>query len=241
MSESSAENARLRLLEAATEVFARKGYAEASTREICKLAGANVAAIHYYFGDKASLYREIFRPAELLVQFPPEMHRADASEREALVALYRHMLSFASASPTAQYLRLLFVREQLGPTGVLTETPNEILKPFHDQLVQFVCRRFAAGEPDLDLRQLAFSLTGIVMVLLLEGDTVERVAPGLLGSPEAVEATVERLADGAVALIDAERRRRAAHVDAQDKAPLAHVLPANDPGARRANGKGHRS
>jgi len=230
MSESSAD-ARLRLIEAATEVFARKGYAEASTREICKLADANVAAIHYYFGDKASLYREIFRPAQLLVQFPPEVQHADADLRDALVALYRHMLSFAVASPTAQYLRLLFVREQLRPTGVLAENPNEILKPFHDQLVQFVCRHFAASEPDLELRQLAFSLTGIVMVLLLEADTVERVAPGLLGAPDAVEATVQRLADGAVALIDAARGRRA---------QIPHEARA--PHALRANGaKGHRS
>ena len=52
--------ARQRLIVAATKMFADKGYANASTREICREAQVNVAAIHYYFEDKAGLYRAVF-------------------------------------------------------------------------------------------------------------------------------------------------------------------------------------
>ncbi|MDH4012180.1 MAG: TetR family transcriptional regulator, partial [Desulfobacterales bacterium] len=45
---------RNRLLNAACEVFAEKGYRNAKVAEICHRAGANVAAVNYYFGDKAS-------------------------------------------------------------------------------------------------------------------------------------------------------------------------------------------
>ena len=49
-----------RILLAATKVFARKGYKEATVREICELAGtANINSINYYFGSKENLYREI--------------------------------------------------------------------------------------------------------------------------------------------------------------------------------------
>jgi AcrR family transcriptional regulator len=201
-------DARQRLIEAATEVFAQKGYAEASTREICRLAGANVAAIHYYFGDKASLYREIFRPARAVLQLPESWERPDTPLREALVHFYRHLLQFTYALPRAQFMRMLFVREQLQPTGVLSEGPTEILLPFHERVVQFATARCGASHADLALRQLAFGLVGLAMVLLVERSTVEQVAPGLLGEPAAVEATVQRLADSGVALFAAERARR---------------------------------
>jgi AcrR family transcriptional regulator len=48
---------RDKLLEAAFEVFARYGYAGATTREICARAGGlNVSALHYHWGDKAQLW-----------------------------------------------------------------------------------------------------------------------------------------------------------------------------------------
>jgi AcrR family transcriptional regulator len=50
-------SAREQLISHATRIFAAKGYAAATTREICDAAGVNIASIHYYFGDKEGLYR----------------------------------------------------------------------------------------------------------------------------------------------------------------------------------------
>ena len=204
----SSQDARERLLEAAAEVFASKGYAQASTREICRLAGANVAAIHYYFGDKASLYREIFRPTELLLRFPDELLDPRVSLRDALAAFYRHVLSFVGAAKTSQYMRMLFVREQLEPTGVLPAGKAEVLRPFHEHVVQFLLARLEDAEADLELHQLAFAIVGLVMILIVERSNAERLAPGMLSDVDAIEATVQRLADSASTLIHAERERR---------------------------------
>src|SRR5258707_6288255 len=51
---------RQRLLEAAGEVFASRGFRDATTREICEKAQANVAAGNYHFGDKEELYAAVF-------------------------------------------------------------------------------------------------------------------------------------------------------------------------------------
>lgn len=49
-----------KLFWAGVKVFARKGYRDATVREICRQAGVgNINGIHYYFGSKEELYREI--------------------------------------------------------------------------------------------------------------------------------------------------------------------------------------
>lgn len=44
------------ILKTATEVFAEKGYAGASTNEIADLAGISKRSMYYYMGDKDTLY-----------------------------------------------------------------------------------------------------------------------------------------------------------------------------------------
>lgn len=51
--------AKQRLVEAAAEVFARKGFEAATVRDITDAVGANVAAVNYHFGSKAGLLRSV--------------------------------------------------------------------------------------------------------------------------------------------------------------------------------------
>ena len=56
-----AKETRRRLLAAAAEVFAEKGFWEATHAEICRKAKANTAAVNYHFGTKECLYVEAWR------------------------------------------------------------------------------------------------------------------------------------------------------------------------------------
>ena len=51
---------RSRLLDCALRLFSERGFARTSTRALAEAAGANLAAIRYYFADKAGLYRATF-------------------------------------------------------------------------------------------------------------------------------------------------------------------------------------
>src|SRR6478735_1153090 len=74
-----------RLLDAAEEVFAAKGYEAASVEEITKRAGANRAAISFHFGGKERLYIETVKYAHRIchdgVPFPEWPEGTPAAER----------------------------------------------------------------------------------------------------------------------------------------------------------------
>ena len=55
---------RQRLLTGATELFARKGYAATTVREIVQAAGVTKPALYYYFQNKEGIYLELMREAK---------------------------------------------------------------------------------------------------------------------------------------------------------------------------------
>ena len=55
------DNASQRLLAAAEQLFADKGFAAVSVRDIRTLAECNVAAVNYHFGSKDNLYMEVIK------------------------------------------------------------------------------------------------------------------------------------------------------------------------------------
>src|ERR1700677_1949623 len=85
---------RRHLLEAAGEVFAEAGFRDATVREICRRAGANVAAINYHFGDKETLYLEVLRYAhgKALAKYPPLLDVPDDAPPEKKLRAFIHSL-----------------------------------------------------------------------------------------------------------------------------------------------------
>src|SRR5690606_64171 len=55
----SENETKVKILEVATELFARHGFEGASIREIAREAGVNLAAVNYHFQNKQSLYYKV--------------------------------------------------------------------------------------------------------------------------------------------------------------------------------------
>ncbi len=59
MSDSTSDDSRARIAQAALATFAEYGFEAASTREIARRAGVNQGLITYYFKSKEALWREV--------------------------------------------------------------------------------------------------------------------------------------------------------------------------------------
>ncbi|HWY32901.1 MAG TPA: CerR family C-terminal domain-containing protein [Candidatus Acidoferrum sp.] len=132
---------RRHLLEAAGEVFAEVGFRDATVREICQRAGANVAAINYHFGDKENLYEEVLRYAQgkALEKYPLLLGVAEtAPPEEKLHAFVLSILSrIFDKGPTSWHGRLMS-REMIEPTAVLDSLMEERIRPLSDTLRKIV-------------------------------------------------------------------------------------------------------
>jgi AcrR family transcriptional regulator len=205
------EETRWRLLQAAMEVFAEVGYHAATTREICKRADVNLASIHYYYGDKAELYREVFR-----LPFLDECNTfatldiAKVPVKEALHAFYGWLFPpTKEEDPMRELFMRLHAREDAEPSGVLGDAMAQAFRPNHDQMQALLCREFGLDQRDTETNRLTFALIGLATVYFHNHKTLEFFAPDLTKGQKAKEAMTERLVDYAMALIDSERKRRA--------------------------------
>ena len=89
------QDTKQRILVTATEMFGNSGFKATTVREICKLAGTNVSAINYYFGDKEGLYRAVLEDimSTGYDKYPPDTGlTSDASPEKRLYAFIRSFL-----------------------------------------------------------------------------------------------------------------------------------------------------
>ena len=214
--------ARGRLLDAALQLFADQGFSKTSTREIALAAQVNVASISYYFGDKAGLYRAVFEdPRRNPGADPAKFNQPGMPLREALSILMRGFSEPLKQGDLVQSCMKLHYREMLEPTGVWRDEIENNIKPAQLALMAVLCRHLGLDEADDDIRRLAFSVSGLGVMLHLAGDVYQSICPALLASPEAIDVYVDRLVGYALAMVDFESRRRAAaaSLDAS-RAPL---------------------
>jgi AcrR family transcriptional regulator len=206
---SDGEQSRQRLLYAGLRLFATQGFAKTSTREIAEAAGTNVAAISYYFGDKAGLYRAVFlEPIDAPAQDMSILFDPACSLREALACMLGGFIEPLKHDETARLCIKLHCREMLEPTGLWEEEIANGIKPMHAALVALLCRQFGLEEADDEVHRLAVSICGLGVHLFVSRDVIEAIAPQLSATPEAVDLWAERLVMYAQALIDAEAKRR---------------------------------
>lgn len=76
-----------KIVEAAREIFAQKGFAGARMQEIADRAGINKGLLHYYFKSKEALFKAIFR--EAFTQFSQVLRDILAGEAPVLEKIER--------------------------------------------------------------------------------------------------------------------------------------------------------
>ncbi len=135
--EGAEKPTRDRILDAAEHLFARRGFDAATVREIAAAAGANVAAVGYYFQGKENLYvavleRGIRQRNEALRRALAEIEAADEErpDPEAILrALVGTHLEGMSKGIAGYDFMLLLASEMLNPRAAVRELFHKYIEP----------------------------------------------------------------------------------------------------------------
>ncbi|MDR3588346.1 MAG: CerR family C-terminal domain-containing protein [Negativicutes bacterium] len=157
------KDTQTKLLEAATLLFARKGFSAVSTRELAEAAGVNVAAISYHFRGKEGLYQatleEQFVPISQALQAVEAAAGLSAAERLALYA--QHVAGIHQQRPFI----IRFIHLEITNPTPCFET---VVKKYISRVFRFIYQALADGvangqfRTDLNLGFAAVSLAGIM-------------------------------------------------------------------------------
>ena len=203
------DDARARLMQAGLRLFAQLGFRQTSTRELAEAAQVNVAAISYYFGDKAGLYRAVF--FEPFGSVERDLARFSSPTLPLAEALHGYFAAFLEplrqGDDARQCIKLHF-REMLEPTGLWEEQLSHDIEPLHHALLALLCRHLGLDQADDHLERLAVCLSGLGVHLHVGRDCTDRVAPRLNQDAAAIERWSDSLVLFGLAMVQAEAARR---------------------------------
>lgn len=205
---SDGAEARSRLLLAALRLFAEKGFAKTSTRDIALAAGVNLASIKYYFGDKAGLYRVVFSEPLGTACQGVDLSDPALSLRDVLRIFFEDFVAPLKHGDVVQLAMRMHFREMLEPTGLWMEEIDNHIKPSHAGLVAVLLRHLNISKADDDVHRLAFSLAGLALQLFICHDVIDAIRPKLINTSTAVDHWANRLVDYGEAMVATEIARR---------------------------------
>jgi TetR/AcrR family transcriptional regulator, regulator of cefoperazone and chloramphenicol sensitivity len=152
---------RERLLKAAAQLFADRGFKKVTVRDICRAARANVAAVNYHFGDKTGLYREVLQQAIETIRATNDAARAAGaglSPEEKLRQYLKVSLCRVMSSGNISWISRLVHRELSDPTPSLDALVDQALRPRVDDLAGMVADILHCDVDDARVSQCVASI-----------------------------------------------------------------------------------
>jgi len=126
------QGAREQLLDGAIALFAARGYEGVSTGEVAKQAGLTQSMVHYYFGNKASLWEAA---VERLMRRRGGQFQVDISELRDLDPVSRLKVlirRFVAANATDPHLNRILIHEAMTSTPRLQWLASRFMRPGYE-------------------------------------------------------------------------------------------------------------
>ncbi|CAB3655227.1 hypothetical protein LMG22037_01190 [Paraburkholderia phenoliruptrix] len=203
---------RQHLLDIAGQVFAARGFADATSKEICERAGTPMASVNYHFGSREALYEAALVEAHRQVVSLDELSaltEAPGDPRDKLRAVISRFVGL-SAGPGAPWGFMLMLREVLSPSPAMPALIEKAVRPKATVLLGLVGEvlQLNPHEPAVQ-RALMFSVLPCIALMIAPRQVQAALLPAVGKDKNAlVEDFTRFVMAGLDALASAHRARK---------------------------------
>lgn len=178
MNDPAAVDLRTRILEAATALFAARGYAGTSIREVVEAVGCTKPALYYWFGSKQDLFLACVRlPLDAFRDVLLEVRERSGTARERLAALADAIREGAALHPDA--MRIVMTSTQRPEPGQPLVDLHSMHQEYFGCLLSVLEDGTRAGEvrADIPLPSMALAFIGVLHTRIIASLELEPDVP----------------------------------------------------------------
>ena len=163
MDDSPEPKTRERLLETAIDMFAEKGYAGTSVREIVEQAGVSKPVLYYYFQSKEGLFLAILEMAEnLQKELLARILESAGNVLERLLLLYRRI--YAGIAENRNLYKMIHGLIYGPPQGA----PDYDLTRYHRHMLDAIRNIYNAGVDSGEVKKIAADEVAYLVLSLID-------------------------------------------------------------------------
>lgn len=205
---AASQETRRKLINAAGEVFAERGFHAATLQEITDRAGVNKAAVNYHFRDKRELYAAVVRYCLSFRCTQPAPEEMTARPEDRLRALIRNIIGDILDPSMPPWRAAIIDHELSQPTAALDALVDDLIAPRSRLQREVVRCILGPGVSEEKVARAAISIFAQCMIYLHDSRIRARLHP-VLGRDDNPEEIVRHITEFSLAALQAIRRQHA--------------------------------
>jgi AcrR family transcriptional regulator len=178
---------RQHLLDTAGRVFAERGFAGGTSKEICERAGTPLASVNYHFGSRESLYEAVLIEAHRQIVSLDDMTALTQSASDArtrLRAIVGHLAGIANR-PDAPWGFRVMLREIMLPSAVMPALADKAIRPKAALMLELVgeVMQLPPGDPAIQ-RGVMFTVLPCIAMMVTPRQITGMLLPDVGRDPK---------------------------------------------------------
>lgn len=171
---------RKKLIQAAGELFADKGFDGVSVREIISKAGTSLNAMNYHFKTKEGLYREVLMEAcrTSSISAKDQQFLLSLDPEEALFVMIKEGLKEYRKDGVHSWKTVIITRECWQPSSFFDEVLEQYFQPEARFLAKIIANVTCKPEDSQSVMFSVMTFIGLLETFGLYEHLIEGISPG---------------------------------------------------------------